>query len=136
MLQRGRIVPVALRVITAGLVAGISIIHLDLWAGHGYQHIPAIGGLFLLAGVAGAILTVACLTAPRTRAGVVAAVCIVFAAGALGALVMSVTIGLFGYTDSSAAPLFYQSIAVESAAVVVGTLLLVSARRQPGARNM
>lgn len=132
---RGLMVPFTLRVVTAGLLAGISVIHLDLWASHGYQRIPTIGPLFLLTGAAGAILTVACLAAPRTRAGVVAAVSVVFAAGALGALIISVTVGLFGFIDSSTAPLFNQAIAVESAAVVAATLLWATSRQRRGTRR-
>lgn len=117
----------ALRIVTAGLVGAIAGIHLDLWAGHGYRDIPTIGPLFLLNGVAGALLALGCLAAPRRLLALTAASVVLFAAGTLVALVLAVNVGLFGFTESTHAPLFVQAIAVEAAAMLTGTLLAAAA---------
>lgn len=114
---------VALRIVTGGLVGAIAGIHLDLWASHGYRDIPTIGPLFLLNGVAGALLALACLGAPRRLLALTAASAVLFAAATLVALVLAVNVGLFGFTESTHAPLFDQAIAVEAAAMLTGTLL-------------
>lgn len=123
-----------LRVVSAGLLAAIAGIHLDLWAGNGYRYIPTIGPLFLLNGVAGCALALACLAAPRRFLVPVAASGALFAAGTLGALLISVNFGLFGFTESTTAPLLYQAVAVESAEILTGVLLAVTSwhgRRAP-----
>jgi hypothetical protein len=122
---------VALRVVTAGLVGAIAGIHLDLWAGHGYRSIPTIGPLFLLNGIAGSLLALACLAVPRRFLVPTAASAVLFAASAIVALVLAVNVGLFGFTESTMAPLFDQAIAVETATVLAGTLLAVVGIKRP-----
>jgi hypothetical protein len=123
-----RTLVIALRVVTAALVGAIAGIHLDLWSGHGYRYIPTIGKLFLLNGVAGSLLCIACLALPRRMLPLAAANTALFAAGTLTALVLSVNIGLFGFTESTHAPLFDQSIAVEAAAIAAGVALAAVTR--------
>ncbi|HLI25176.1 MAG TPA: hypothetical protein VKU91_09485, partial [Acidimicrobiales bacterium] len=108
---------VALRIVTAALLAAIAGIHLDLWASHGYQHIPTIGPLFLVNVIAGFVLALACLVTPRRLLALVAAASVLFAAGTLGALLISINVGLFGFTESSSAPLVNQAMAVEVATI-------------------
>jgi hypothetical protein len=54
-----------------------------------------------------------------------------FSAGTLTGLVLSTTIGLFGFTEATAAALWWMSFWVEAAAVVVLTVLAVLARARP-----
>jgi hypothetical protein len=122
-----RPVIMVLRIVTAGLVGAIAGIHLDLWAGHGYRDIPTIGPLFMLNGVAGALLALGCLGAPRRLLPFTAASAVLFAAGTLVALILAVNVGLFGFTETTHAPLFVQAIAVEAATMVAGTLLAAAA---------
>lgn len=130
-MNRKRAYAVALRVVTAGLVGVVAGIHLDLWAGHGYKHIPTIGALFLLNAVAGSVVAIACLATPRRLVPVTAAASALFAAGTLAALIISVNIGLFGFTETTTAPLFDQAIAAEAATVIAAAMLAVQPRRAP-----
>jgi hypothetical protein len=127
-----RTLVVALRTVTAALAGAVAGIHLDLWSGHGYRFIPTIGNLFLLNGVAGSLLCIACLVLPRRVLPLAAASTALFAAGTITALVLSVNIGLFGFTESTHAPLLDQSVAVEAAAIAAGVALaaLTRPRRQ------
>jgi hypothetical protein len=102
-------------VVGAALVATTAAIHLHLWAS-GYRTIPTIGSLFLFQGVAGAVLAVA-LVAWRRLGTVVAAAGFMIAT--IGGLLLSVYVGLFGFTDTLAAPFAGLSLAVESAGAAV-----------------
>lgn len=120
---------IALRVVTAGLVGTIAGIHLDLWVAYGYRSIPTIGPLFLLNGIAGSLLALGCLAAPRRLLAATAAAAVLFAAGAIVALVIAVNVGLFGFIETTRAPLFGQAIAVEAATMLAGALLASLALR-------
>ena len=122
-----------LRIVTAGLVGAIAGIHLDLWASHGYRRIPTIGPLFLLTGIVGSLLVIGCLLAPRRVLPATAASAGLFAASTLGALVLAVNVGLFGFTESTQAPLFDQAIGVEAATIVTASLLAGLVVRRTGA---
>jgi hypothetical protein len=54
----------------------------------------------------------------------------VFAAGTLLALLLSTTVGLFGFFESTAAQLWWESFWVEAGAVVVLAAVAVLARRR------
>ncbi len=90
-------------------------IHLHLWS-TGYRHIPTIGPLFLMQGVAGIVLG---LVVAVTRRGAAALLGALFAASTIGGLILSVEVGLFGFKDSLSAPDATLSLVVESAALVV-----------------
>ena len=70
-------------------------IHLDLYL-TGYRSIPTIGWLFLLQVIVGYVLTVAALV---TRSWLAAAASAVFALTTLGAYLLAVWIGLFGFKE-------------------------------------
>lgn len=108
----------ALRLAGAGLVAAMAGIHLHLW-NTGYRDITTIGGLFLLNGIVGGLLALALLLTPARRLGITAALGALFTAGTLGALVISLTSGLFGFKEFIDAPWVQTTIAVESAGIVV-----------------
>jgi hypothetical protein len=115
-------------VVGAALVATTAAIHLHLWAS-GYREIPTIGPLFLFQGVVGAAIAVA-VVAWRRLITVVAAVGFMIAT--IGGLLLSVYVGLFGFTDTLSAPFAGLSLAVESAGAAVlgvaGIALAMGAR--------
>ena len=84
-----------LRVSGAGLLAATAAIHLDLYL-TGYRNIPTIGWLFLLQIIAGFALAAAVLA---TGNQVVAALGAGFAVATLGGYLLSIWIGLFGFTE-------------------------------------
>ena len=104
----------------AGFLVWSGVIHLMLWS-DGYKDISVIGPLFLVQGIASIVLAVAvvalrwlALVAAGAVAGVATAV----------RLLLSVNVGLFGYTESLAVPYAELSLAVEFTAAFV---LLVAA---------
>ncbi|MEW2051694.1 hypothetical protein [Streptomyces sp. NPDC005476] len=129
-----------LRVAGAGLTAAMALIHLRLWA-EGYRDLTTIGPLFMLNGVVGILLSVGLLVTPARRLGPVAAVTALFTAGTLGALVLSLTTGLFGFYESVDANLVRPALYVETAATAVLTALAMNAighrhyRRDPDRRH-
>jgi hypothetical protein len=119
-------------VVGAALVATTGAIHLHLWA-TGYRNIATIGPLFLFQGVVGAVLAVA-LVAWRRLLMVMAATGFMIAT--IGGLLLSVYVGLFGFTDTLAAPFAGVSLAVESAgAVVLGTVGIALVLGELGSAN-
>ncbi|MFI5963304.1 hypothetical protein ACIA8J_14130 [Streptomyces asoensis] len=115
-----------LRVAGAGLTATMAAIHLRLWA-EGYRDLATIGPLFLLDAVVGAVLAVALLLTPVRGLPAVAAVTALFTAGTLGALVLSLTTGLFGFVETLDAELVRPTLYVEAAGTVVSAVLAVTA---------
>src|SRR5262249_52455510 len=93
-----------LRVVLAGLLAGIALVPLDLWNSHGYRHIPTIGPLFLLNVITGLVLAIATLASPQRLLCYVAGADTLYAIATLAALAISINFGLFGFTDSTDAP--------------------------------
>jgi hypothetical protein len=114
-----RVVITLALVIGAALVAWTSAIHLHLWD-TGYRHIPTIGPLFLVQGVAGAVIAVVLVVSRRLLAVVAAAG---FMIATIGGLLLSVYVGLFGFMDSLSAPFAGLTLIVESA----GSLILAGA---------
>jgi predicted lipoprotein with Yx(FWY)xxD motif len=93
--------PVLLRVAGAGLLIATGAIHLDLYL-TGYRSIPAIGWLFLLQVIAAFGLALAALAIPGRLAAasrLAAAAGAGFALATLGGYLLSVWIGLFGFTE-------------------------------------
>ena len=119
----------ALRLAGALLLAAMGWLHLDLWR-DGYRTIEVIGPAFLLNVVAGFGLAVLVLLAPRRAVPWAAALGALPAAGTLVALLLSTTVGLFGFVESTAAALWWESLWVEAGAVVVLTVLAVVAGRR------
>jgi hypothetical protein len=120
----------ALRVVGAALLAVMGWIHLDLWLA-GYRTIAVIGPAFLLNVVAGFGLAVLLLVTPRRFLPWVAALGALTCLGTLTALVVSTTVGLFGFVETTTASLWWESLWVEIATVVVlAVLAVVSARRR------
>lgn len=110
----GKVVSV-LAWIGAVLLVLSAIIHLHLWS-QSYRHIPTIGPLFLIQGVAGIVLAVAAAVLRRLM---VLAGAALFAIGTIGGLLLSVYVGLFGFQDSLSAPDAAMSLVIEAVAFVV-----------------
>ena len=119
-----------LRVVGALLLAAMGWIHLDLWL-DGYKNIDVIGPAFLLNVIAGFGLAALLLVTPRRFLPWVAALGALFSLGTLGALLISTWWGLFGFTETTAASLWWESFWVEFAGfVVLAALAGLAARRR------
>ena len=107
-----------------------SVIHLQLWS-DGYQAISVIGPLFLIQGIVGVSLALA-LVALRW-AVLLTAGAVLLAGTAIG-LLLSATIGLFGYQESLAVPSAASSLTVEFAGTAVlaaAVVIVLAARLRP-----
>jgi len=105
-------------------------IHLYLWLYGGYRTTSPqiIGQLFFLNAVGGLVLAVALLVAPSRLQTVAATLSALFTLGTLGALLLSLTpSGLFGFQESTLAPLVPATLWVESIGVVELVVLTVLA---------
>jgi hypothetical protein len=124
-------VELLLRLAGVAALAWIGYLHLHLWL-EGYRQIPADGPLFLLDAVAGFVLAAALLAWPRPLAGLLAAG---YTAATLGALVISLSVGLLGFHESMSASFVRPALAVESVTVLVllSWTALAAARLQPPA---
>ena len=118
-----RIARAAVLVLTgigAGFLVWSAVIHLELWS-DGYKDISVIGPLFLVQGIACIVLAVA-IVAFRWLALIVAGA-VAGVATAVG-LLLTASVGLFGYVESLSVPYAVLSLAVEFTAAFV---LLVAA---------
>jgi len=110
-----RVISLLLRLASAALLAWVGYIHFHLWQ-EGYRQIPVDGPFFLIGAVAAVVFAAALLAWPRPLAGLLAAG---FTASAIAALVISLTVGLFGFHESAHASFVVQSLVLEAAATVV-----------------
>jgi hypothetical protein len=101
-------------VISSGLIVWIGWIHLHLWMS-GYKDIPTLGPSFLLAAIAGFIIAAALLCWPGRVVGLAG---IILSIGSLGALIISVNFGLFGFKEALSAWYVSESIALELASIL------------------
>jgi hypothetical protein len=103
------------------LLSWLSYIHLHLWQ-DGYRHIAAIGPLFLVQSIAGLLIGLLIIAVRRVWAAIVG---IGFALATMAGFLISVEHGLFGFTDSWAAPFAGLAFTVEiatAAALVVAAV--------------
>ena len=122
-----------LAAIGAAFLVWSGVIHLELWS-DGYKDISVIGPLFLAQGIGCIVLGVA-IVAFRWLA-LLAAGAVAGAATAVG-LLLTVHVGLFGYTESLSVPYATLSLAVEFTAafvllVATGLLALGATDRREG----
>jgi hypothetical protein len=122
-----------LRLSCVALLAWIGYIHLHLWQ-EGYRQIPTNGPLFLLDAVGGFVLASALLAWPRPLTGLLAAG---YTASTLGALFISLSVGLFGFRESISASYVTQSLTIETITVLIliTWTVLVTARPRPPNRT-
>jgi hypothetical protein len=116
-----------LRLLGAALMVAIAAIHFYLWQ-QGYDGIDVIGPAFLLQSVLGVGGAGLLLLTPARWLHWVAALDWLFAAGSLAALLISTTVGLFGFVETTTATLWWETLWVESAAIVVLAALFFVAR--------
>jgi hypothetical protein len=103
-----------LRLACVALLGWIGYIHLHLWL-EGYRYIPTNGPLFLLDAIAGYGVAAALLVWPAPLIGLLA---IGYTAGTLGALLISLTVGLFGFHESIHASYVTLSLLIEAITVL------------------
>ena len=117
-----------LAVAGAGLLVWSGVLHLQLWS-EGYRSISVIGPLFLIQGIASIVLGVAVVAFRRL---VLLAAGAALAAGTAVGLLLSASVGLFGYTESLAVPSAQTSLVVEftGAAVLAAAAAIVLAARR------
>ena len=107
--------PATLTATGAGFLVWSAVIHLMLWS-DGYSDISVIGPLFLVQGIASIVLAVA-IVAFRWLALIVAGA-VAGVATAVG-LLLTASVGLFGYVESLTVPYAVLSLAVEFTAAFV-----------------
>jgi hypothetical protein len=108
----------ALRWAGALLLAGVAVLHGELWL-DGYRAIDVIGPLFALDTVMAAVLAIALVVVARTMLPVVALAGAALAAGTAGGLLLSTQVPLFGFSESLHEQHAVLSLVLEAAATVV-----------------
>jgi hypothetical protein len=101
-----------LRLLSVGLLSALGWVHLHLWQ-VGYRHVPTIGPLFLVAAVGTVTIAVAMLVLSSRFVGLLGFATVM---GILAGLIVSINVGLLGFTESSSAPFVVESVVLEMAA--------------------
>ncbi|HEY9241643.1 MAG TPA: hypothetical protein VIP48_06655 [Streptosporangiaceae bacterium] len=117
-----------LRVAGAGLLAATGAIHLDLYL-TGYRTIPTIGWLFLLQVIAAFVLAVAVLLSGSRLAAAAGAG---FALATLAGYLLSIWVGLFGFTEVRTTAGIVAGIIEVAAFAVLAISAVAPATRQSG----
>ena len=130
-----RAVTLPVRVAGAALLLATGGIHLYLWQ-TGYKGISLIGPMFLANVILAALAALAVLAAPRRWLAWICLLAGLLELGTLGALLLSLTVGLFGFVETWQAPLVVPTIIVEAAGFLLlcgfaGQQLLTSRHRGP-----
>jgi hypothetical protein len=97
------------------LVMWLSYIHFRLWQ-NGYRHIATIGPLFLVQSIAGLLVGLLLIAVRRVWTAFLG---IGFALATMAGFLISVEHGLFGFTDSWAAPFAGLAFTIEIATAAV-----------------
>jgi hypothetical protein len=120
--------PAALAATATFVVGGLLVlwsayIHFHLWGETGgYRHITTIGPLFLVQSVAGLVIGLGVIAVRQLWAAVVG---LGYALATLAGFLLSVTHGLFGFTETWLAPFAQQAFGIEVAAAAVFLLAAV-----------
>ena len=117
-----------LRLACVALLGWIGYIHLHLWL-EGYRQIPTDGPMFLLDAIAGYALAAALLVRPAPLAGLLSTG---YTIATLGALLISLTVGLFGFHESLSASYVVLSLVVETITALALLTWTVLIARVPG----
>jgi hypothetical protein len=108
------------RLVAAVLILAGGAVHLQLWRG-GYRGIPRIGPWFMANVIISVLLAVALLVRDDAR---VALAGVAFSLASLGALVMSRTVGIFGFTEKTWTASVVRATGAEVGAILVLALIL------------
>ena len=124
-------IALVLRIAAAGLLGWIGYIHWHLWQ-EGYKFLPTNGPLFLVDAIAAVLLGLVLLAWPRPLGGLLATG---FSVATIGALVISLSVGLFGFQESIHASFVVQSLILESiAAIILATWTVITVFAVPRVR--
>jgi hypothetical protein len=104
------VVAAVVRLACAGLLIWTGWIHLHVWL-EGYRQLPTNGPLFLAAALSAFLLAAALTVLPRPVIGLLGAG---FLITTLGALIVSINVGLFGFKESGSASFVTLSLVIES----------------------
>ena len=126
-----RTLTLSVRVVGAAMLVATGWIHLDLWL-DGYRAVPWIGPLFLANVVLAGLAAIGVLATPARWLPWVALPAGLLELGTLAALVLSLTVGLFGFVESLRATLVVPTILVESVGflVLAGYAVVVLSRQR------
>ncbi len=111
-------VDVGIRLAGAGLLLGNAWIHQHLYD-IGYSTVPTIGPLFRLDAALAVLAAAVVLFTPRRWFPLACAAGALLQLGTIAALVQSLTIGAFGFTETLDAPLVPQAFLVEGLGAAV-----------------
>jgi hypothetical protein len=115
-----RTLTLSVRVVGAAMLVATGWIHLDLWL-DGYRDLDWIGPLFLANVVLAGLAALTVLCTPLRWLPWVSLLAGLLEIGTLGALVLSLTVGLFGFVESLRASLVVPTVLVESVGFLVLT---------------
>jgi hypothetical protein len=122
-----------LRIVGAALLVGMAYIHFHLYVA-GY-HLTAVGPAFIVNAVLGIVAAIAILAMPNKMLGITATLSSLLELGTFVALLISIYGSLFGYHESTSAPLLKTTYIVEIAGFIVLGVLAVLAIRRHGLWN-
>jgi hypothetical protein len=112
----GLLSPIIWRILSAVVLLAMAGIHLYLvFNGVG----GVLGVLFVLNTIGGVVLAIAMLAAPRRFLQWASVLSLLFIAGTLLALILALTVGLFGITETLDFTLVPTTLVVESVGVIV-----------------
>jgi hypothetical protein len=133
MTERSRGPVLALRILSAILLALAGGIHLSLlFVGVG----GLLGVLFVLNGIAGLVLAIGMLLTRGTLLRITTVLSLLFLIASLAALLLALTVGLFGITESWDFTLVPQTVIVEAIGIVVLAITTVVVSRAPRASRV
>ncbi|MCU1363958.1 MAG: conserved rane protein of unknown function [Acidimicrobiaceae bacterium] len=112
--DRAEIGLLVLRLVAVGLLISIGWLHVDLWRS-GYRYLPTIGPLFLVAATVAMAAALGMLVRPSRLIGLLG---IGLVSGILVGLIISVSVGLFGFYETLSAPFAVESVVLEFAAAL------------------
>jgi hypothetical protein len=132
---QSRAVVWTVRIVGAALLVAMAYIHLHLYV-TGARHIAWIGPLFMVNVVLGFLAAIAVLIAPPRWFPWVSVLSGLLMIGTVFGLLLSLTVGLFGFHERWKGPLVLPSILVEVAGFLVlfgyGAMELMARRRAGG----
>ncbi|HEX5405775.1 MAG TPA: hypothetical protein VFX16_26165 [Pseudonocardiaceae bacterium] len=124
------VVTLILRIAGAALLVGMAYIHYHLYVA-GY-HLTAVGPAFIANAVLGIIAAIAVLVMPSKLLSITSALSSLLMLGTFAALMISIYAGLFGYKETTTAPLLKTTYVVEIAGTIVLAVLAILVARRHG----